>query len=491
MSCCGEIPRQDQPELSGNSANHASPTEPRTSGAVSGDALRTMVMRALGILLLYGSTTAIAAVLGDQQFGEYSSALGLAMLLAAVAPLGTDRVLVRTLSVKSDPAEQRREIITAHQCLLSTICVLLPLVIGCGFVLGRLGLPEWQRTVWLSGLMFPPLALTWLRQWVALPLVGSFSALVPEQILIPLGSIAGLAISAAARGSVRAEQMAALNTGLMLLVWAATTRSRRLRPAFSGLLRDVAGSFDRPAVSLLFMAGIPFLLVAVGGILCQRCMPLVVAAGGDFADAAVFSYGMMVAGAASLPLGILNVSLVPQFARLWRDHDIDAANHLAREAATMTGLTGLVLGAAIWIFWPVLLLLCGPDYAGVTGLLPWLLAAVLLDCMTGPTIPVMQTMDLERNYGQLLLVHTPVQLVLMYLGCLWWSVEGAAIAYLIGRGIWNLAIVELIRRRRSLLLMPSIATLRSTIELVRRFCHRRGEDTPAVCGSESSQERAA
>ncbi len=453
-----------------------------SDGVANRDALKTTIMRGAGILLVYGSTTIAARVLGDLQFGEYHSALGLAMLLAALAPLGTDRVLVRNLSVQDDVQQRRHEVVITHRCLLLATLALLALVIPTGMMLGQLGYPEWQKTVLLSALLFPPLSLLWLRQWVALPLVGSFQALVPEQILIPVGLVSGLLAIHAGGGTAGAVELALLNTGLMLCLWLATTRSRQLQPVYGGLLRRVLSKLPAAELRHYASGGLPFLLVAVGGILCQRSMPLVVAAGTDFAAVAAFSYGMMVAGAAALPLGVLNIALVPRFARLWQNNLLQDANQLARDSAAIIFFAGVFLGALIWLCWPILLLFIGPDYVAVTPLLPWLLAAVLLDCLTGPTVPVMQTMGLEGDYGRLLLLYTPIQLVLMYWCSVEWSLAGAAGAYLAGRGLWNVAIFCLIAKRRSMVLLPDLQSIRRGMACLRsrtggEAVSQRGEAT--------------
>ncbi len=469
------------PSGAGGQRPSASGASAVSGAAANRDALKTTIMRAAGILFVYGSTTITARVLGDLQFGEYHSALGLAMLLAALAPLGTDRVLVRNLSVRDDVQQQRHEVIITHRCLLLAMLALLALVIPSGLVLGRLGFPEWQKTVLLSGLLFPPLGLLWLRQWVALPLVGSFQALVPEQILIPLGLVTGLLAIRAGGGAAGAVEMALLHAGLMVCLWLATTRSRHLQAVYGGLLRQVVSEL-RPAELRQYAAGgLPFLLVAIGGILCQRSMPLVVAAGTDFAAVAAFSYGMMVAGAATLPLGVLNIALVPRFARLWQNRLLQDADRLARDSAAIIFFAGAFFATLIWLCWPVLLVFIGPDYAPVTALLPWLLAAVLLDCLTGPTVPVMQTMGLERDYGRLLLLHTPIQLGLMYWCSVEWSLLGAAAAYLIGRGLWNVAIFSLIARRRGMVLLPALDSIQRGIAVLRM----RSELRTAGCGGDT------
>ncbi|MGV2339139.1 MAG UNVERIFIED_CONTAM: oligosaccharide flippase family protein [Planctomycetaceae bacterium] len=83
----------------------------------------TLAVRVLGVLLAFLSTTVTARVLGPEEFGAWSAGLSLAMLFAALAPLGMDRVLVRQLSVLSDSGE-RAQSWPSHTCLrcVSAVC---------------------------------------------------------------------------------------------------------------------------------------------------------------------------------------------------------------------------------------------------------------------------------------------------------------------------------------------------------------------------------
>ena len=46
------------------------------------DAFSTLFVRGLGILLMFASTTVTARLLGPEEYGTYTAALSLAMLLA-------------------------------------------------------------------------------------------------------------------------------------------------------------------------------------------------------------------------------------------------------------------------------------------------------------------------------------------------------------------------------------------------------------------------
>ena len=75
---------------------------------------------------------------------------------------------------------------------------------------------------------------------------------------------------------------------------------------------------------------------------------------------------------------------------------------------------------------------------------------------------------MERTYSGLFLVYIPVQLLLLYGLSQWAGVQGAAVAYLLGRCLWNLMVTTQIYRQRSLVMLPARASLREGLSRLRR-----------------------
>jgi O-antigen/teichoic acid export membrane protein len=305
-----------------------------------------------------------------------------------------------------------------------------------------------------------PLTLTYLRQWAAIPLVGTRSAILPEQFLIPLLSLFLLGLLWLFQLPLAAAPAAAGTALLTFGIWLATVSTGRLSTVYREALQ--VSPADSNTIRSRTREGLPFVLVATGVLLAQRCLPVAVAAGAGFADSAQFSWALMASGIASLPLGILNLSLMPGFARLHHQGDLNGARLLARHAATMTFLAAVSAATVLLAGAPLLEPLLGPQYSQVPALLPPLLLAVLVDCLTGPTIPVMQTTGLERLYGRCLAVHLPLQLLLIF-----------SLSRLGGtRLTWNIAIFLLIRRHRQLIMLPSLHCAAAELRRFRRGLQR-------------------
>ncbi|MFM7924978.1 MAG: hypothetical protein ACKPJJ_32530, partial [Planctomycetaceae bacterium] len=229
-------------------------------------------------------------------YGEFSSALSLALLFATAAPLGTDRVLVRRLSISGHDSAAA-EVALTHRCSLWPA-----VVISGGSLLAALGCiscgyAAWNRTLVLAVLMALPLTLTYLRQWTAIPLVGTRAAILPEQFLIPLLSLLLLGVLWLLNLPLTAVP-AAIGTAILTLgVWLATVTTGRLGTVYRAALQAPAAVPG--AVLNRTREGLPFVLVATGVLLAQRCLPVAVAAGAGFAASAQFSWALMAAGIAS------------------------------------------------------------------------------------------------------------------------------------------------------------------------------------------------
>jgi O-antigen/teichoic acid export membrane protein len=427
------------------------------------------LVRAVGIVLVFVSTTMLARFLGPAEYGTYSAALGLAMLLATMAPLGTDRILSQTLArtIKNDSSnpqgsttdDSAKAIAVAYRCTIMSIGVLLTVLMA--FVLfGTLtGMSSaWNATALSAAVILVPLTLSYLRQWIAMPIVGTSRAMLVEQTLLPSAVILVVVISKISGWRFSALSIAAIYGTGSALIFAGSISLGRLRELHAVALK-LASGVTRDDVSSMIRRGLPLVAVSIGAVASQSTLPMAIAAGSGFENAACFALAMPYATLPAVPLGVLGLSLIPQCARLHATGEISQANHCVRSAATLTFWSAFVIALGIWLISPHLTQILGPQYHAVAEVMPVLLLAVLIDCLTGPTVPVMQTMGLQRFYAKAFFGHWPLQIILVIAVGGTWGLMGAAAGYLISRAIWNLLIVVQIHRFPGLLMLPYLNPL--------------------------------
>ena len=428
------------------------------------DAFGTFVVRMVGIALMFVSTTVTARLLGPAEYGIYSAALALAMLLAALAPLGSDRILIRNLSSTKCLTETGREIAIAHLCTAIVATLLLSGSLAAwlisSFVFDQ---QNWARTTWLATVMFIPLTVIYLRQWLAIPIIGSRRAVIPEQTILPIVFTASLLLMAAAGWKLSATIVAATYAIVMGVVWTGSLQTGQIRDVYGAAWAAVP-SASRFNIRQQLRDGLPFVSVGIGSVLSQSFLPVVVAATCGFEKTAFFVLAYPFASLAMVPHGAVNLTMIPRCARHFKHGEFVEASHAVRSAATVMVMTGVALSFMIWICSPLLTMLLGTDYSMVHRLLPALLLGVIVDCLTGPTIPVMQTMRMETTYSHALFAFIPIQLCIFY----WFGkiagIEGAAIAYFTSRCLWNIIVFTAIYRQRGLVMLPYLRVTQAVHE---------------------------
>ena len=433
------------------------------------DALSALLVRAVGIVLVFVSTTMLARCLGPTEYGTYSSALGLAMLLATLAPLGTDRILSQTLACAITKEKSGKAVITesdsakavavAYRCTTTSLVVLLALLIAFALIGSFEGVASAWRTMALAAaLILVPLTLSYLRQWIAMPIVGTSKSMLAEQTLLPTAMILVVLISNVSGRSFSALSMAAIYATASAIIFVVSISFGRLRYLHGAALKSSFGIRRHDAAAMM-RRGLPLVAVSAGAVASQSTLPMAIAAGCGFDNAACFALAIPYATLPAVPLGVLGLSLIPQCARLHASGEMAQANHCVRSAATLTFWSAFAIAACVWLISPRLTQILGPQYHSVVDVMPVLLLAVLIDCLTGPTVPVMQTMGLQGFYAKAFFGHWPLQIILVItLGGIW-GLMGAAAGYLISRVIWNLLIVIQIYRFPGLLMLPYLNPL--------------------------------
>lgn len=489
------------------------------------DALSALLVRAVGIMLAFVSTTVLARAMAPAEYGTYSAALGLAMLLATLAPLGTDRILSQTLAcrIKNDdsgckpgrakqaptcsmtveslePADARsglrspnsqleadrapartmnndknersddtvprigdsaKAIAIAYHCTIMSIGVLLIVLMAfvvAGWFAGVSS--EWTAAALSAAIILVPLTLNYLRQWTAMPILGTSRAMMAEQTLLPAAVISIVLISAFFGAKFSVLKTAAIYATISGLIFAGSISSGRLRE-LHGTAFKLGSGICRGDIFAMLLRGLPLVAVSIGGVASQSTLPMAIAAGCGFENAACFALAIPYATLPAVPLGVLGLSLIPQCARFYASGELAQASHCVRSAATLTFWSAFGIAAGILLISPQLTRILGPQYEAVVDVMPVLLLAVLIDCLTGPTVPVMQTMGLQSFYAKAFFAHWPLQLVLVITFGGTWGLFGAAAGYLVSRALWNLLVVVQIYRFQALLMLPYINPLQA------------------------------
>ncbi|MFN9718088.1 MAG: lipopolysaccharide biosynthesis protein [Planctomycetota bacterium] len=426
------------------------------AGAVHREAFAAMAVRGVGIGLTFLSTTTLARIMGPDAYGAYSAALASATLLAALAPLGTDRILIRTLSGSDDDPDCGQQVAVVHA---ATGAVAAVIVIGA--VLASL-VAAWfaarvdaASTALRAAILFIPLTLIYLRQWMAIPLIGTRRAVAMEQIVLPIATVSVVIAGLLVGIEFDATLMSISTAVLLSILWVASTQQTRMRQIYAAGIGQIS-AVNLSHVSACLSKGLPFVSVAIGSVLTQSCIPVVIAFTAGFSSAAFFAIAVPYASVAAIPLGMFALSMFRTCALHYERGEWVEANHSVRSAATITFLMSIFISGGVWLAAPWITWVLGQNYEPVQRILPALLLATIVDSLTGPTIPVMQTMLLERLHARVMMLFVPIQFAIIAVMTSALDVEGAALGYLMTRCLWNAIVVIEIYRQRKLVMLPYI-----------------------------------
>ncbi len=421
---------------------------------VISDAFGTMAVRVLGMALVFATTIVSANVLGPLEFGAYNAGLSLTIVLASLLPLGTDRLLVRNLAAVRTPREAGVDVALAHMSsLIAAVCLFV-----CAFfqypLSGILHIPvSWLQTSMLAAIMVVPVTLTNLRQWIAIPLIGTRFAVLPEQTLVPIAFLSILSIAFGLNIRFTAISAASTYAVVITIVWIVSLRTPSIGQAYASATR----SLPKPLhLANYIRRALPFVNLSVGCILLQRCLPLITVLTCGFAESGQFAVAQQLSGLPTIPLGVATLVILPRCARQFRTGQLKAASETVRDAATLTFVLAIVIALVTWLATPALPYLFGKSYTRVQEILPALLLVAIVESVSGPSIAVMQAMNLERSLARSILGFVPLQLGLVYGFSLWLGLEGAAFGLLISRILWITMVVGIIFRSQRMVSLPSL-----------------------------------
>ncbi len=416
------------------------------------DAIGAILVRGLGITLVFASTTFAARVLGSEEYGAFSAAFSLAVLLGTLAPLGSDRIMLRNLSTSDSANVAGRETAQTHG-ITAIMAIALFLLSMLAVILGDVaGISDgWQVTIFLSAIMFVPIALTYLRQWVAIPLIGTRKALIPEQTILPLAFMVILFVLKALNYQPTAFSAAFTYAGSMLVVWILSLQGGILRQTYANALSHKPGISD---LRQRMRQGLPFTGMAVGSAMLQRSLPLVIVATCGFSAAAQFSIALSFANLAGFPLGVLNLCILPRCTTLVRNSELHAAGVLVSATAGWSLLLSCAIGILTCVLSPTVIQLLGESYSEISIILWLLVTAAILDSLPGPSVALLQSLHLERVWSRIIATFVPLQLLTVWMASEFAGLTGAAIGYLATRALYNILIVATVYRLRGMFIFP-------------------------------------
>lgn len=185
---------------------------------------------------------------------------------------------------------------------------------------------------------------------------------------------------------------------IKVAIWVWSIQDDRLGQIYRIAIRQ---NFAFGGVLERLKSGLPFSGLALGTAMLQTSLPLAIVAACGYSVAAQFSIALSFANLAGVPLGILNLCVLPRCTTLVRNSQLDEAGCLVSSTAGIALLSSSAIGISTCVLSPVAIQMLGASYSDISLILWLLVIASVLDSIPGPSVALLQAMHLEGVWSRL------------------------------------------------------------------------------------------
>jgi len=389
---------------------------------------------------------AIARTVGAPSYGVYSYVLAWMALLAYVATLGFDVVLLRFVPAYSAKEQWSLARGVLQFALRSSLLVAMAISICGATVVSLLPDNEFTTSLEIAFAILPLTVLCLLGGAAVRALGGVISAVAPER-LVRDGLMLVIVLLAGAFGVTSPDASTVLSALLVstavaaaLLGWSVFTRwppqLRSAEPAYA------VGDWWQLAFPALIMAGVDILLSRTGVMLLGWI--------GNTHAAGLFALGLNLALFLILPRVAVGTFFSPNVSKLHANQDKVGLQKLFAQATllSLAGTTALAL--PLLALTGPLLRYFGADFAGTAPIARILIIGQLFAAAMGPQQIVLTMTGHQRAAAKIMVIGGAMNILGCAIGIALYGAIGAAVATAATYIIWNLAMALYISKRVNL-----------------------------------------
>ncbi|MDF1820578.1 MAG: oligosaccharide flippase family protein [Alcanivoracaceae bacterium] len=428
-------------------------------GALRGGLARALsgnfIIRVAFTLLGFANAILLARLLGVEGYGFYAAVVAMLNLLVIPSQFGFPVLATREIA-RADTAQDMSMLrgVMGGSFRLVLLFSMVTVTLTC-LSLIYLPVPESLRrpeVIWLVAALVPLAAATallvaWLRG------IGNVVlAMVPEQVVKPLGLLTVLSAFFLLGRSGEIDALDALSfyflATMAALLVALYHCARRLRPR-------IAGARPQTSYKAWLLASVPIGLSGALQIMNGQADLLLLGALGSLEDVGIYRVAIQLSLLVLFFKQVVNSVLAPRFASLWSSNDRASLQRLVRRSSLLMVFSALPILLFFLVLgeWAISLAF-GADFAGAYDVLLILLAGQLVNVGAGSVGLLLNMTGHSRDvlravfFGSAFLVIGCLLLVPEY------GAAGAAVANAVSVTTWNLIMFASVRVRLGI--SPSI-----------------------------------
>jgi O-antigen/teichoic acid export membrane protein len=401
----------------------------------------TLALRVIATALTLVLSGVLARLLGAGGYGAYAYAQTLVNLLAILACLGTDRLLVRLIATYHDREQwglvQGILRWSNRRALAGSLLIVVMAAIAC-YLSSPYSSQVARYTFLVSLLLLPLLTLTSLRLSALQGMHYVLRGQLPETIFRPVFMFGLLFfVYFAFGGNLSAPAAAGINA--VAAAFAFLVGAKLLRDVLPPGIKMSSPEFEEAEWTT---HALPLLFIRLLWVASTNIDTIILGAVKGTEAVGFYTVANRGADLISFALVTLNAPLSPIFARLWVRGDIEELQRVGRITAYVSLLLALPVALALVIHGSWFMALFGLQFTQAKTVLMILSVGQIVNVMVGPVGLLLIMSGHEREAARGLVVSIIIQSLFCALLVQPWGVTGAAVARSCGLIVWNLVLLH-------------------------------------------------
>ena len=396
-----------------------------------------LIIRSLGVLLLFGFTLFITNFFTAENVGRYDFVRSALMVLGGLALMGTNQSIIYYSGLLK--ARKSIESIRAvYSKMIKIICVLSFIVLALYIVFfSQEKVNEFFNNEESFSLLLKSIltlvffALTMLNIDTIRALQKTVLSEIYRSLFryLPVFFLAAVLL----KFNQQAYLVEAYLTGFVLLSFFSSVRVYKI---FKTLQKPNKKS-ESFSMHEIFKTSAPMALSAIAYFIMQSIDIIILSIYEGFDQIAYYSVSVKLAMVTTLALMSVNIVIAPRIAEIYEKQNLQDMQQLIKHSTRIIFFISLFVLSILFLFSQEILSLFGPDYIKANQALLFLLAAQFFNAVSGPGAIYLNMTGRQKTLNKILILGLIINISLNFYFIPVEGINGAAKATLVSLIIWN------------------------------------------------------
>ena len=396
-----------------------------------------LIIRSLGVLLLFGFTLFITNFFTAENVGRYDFVRSALMVLGGLALMGTNQSIIYYSGLLK--ARKSIESIRAvYSKMIKIICVLSFIVLALYIVFfSQEKVNEFFNNEESFSLLLKSIltlvffALTMLNIDTIRALQKTVLSEIYRSLFryLPVFFLAAVLL----KFNQQAYLVEAYLTGFVLLSFFSSVRVHKI---FKTLQKPNKKS-ESFSMHEIFKTSAPMALSAIAYFIMQSIDIIILSIYEGFDQIAYYSVSVKLAMVTTLALMSVNIVIAPRIAEIYEKQNLQDMQQLIKHSTRIIFFISLFVLSILFLFSQEILSLFGPDYIKANQALLFLLAAQFFNSVSGPGAIYLNMTGRQKTLNKILILGLIINISLNFYFIPVEGINGAAKATLVSLIIWN------------------------------------------------------